>query len=628
MSTVPAEDRRDSLIAIVLYGAIVAGLHVVPRLVPIRRGVISAAAAEGYNTDAAFWTTVVWAAVTVLVFALRQRTIARADPPAHAPATGHLEWGVLTATFALFAAAYCPLFLGRYGPYMEDIYFLSAIDRMDCGQLPYRDFAFLYGPLMIYPVAAWSQLFGASMASYYSFLALLEGVQFALLMGVLQYLVPSRRYQYLVFVLLMPFLFNTLLGLNYNGMRWLAPTLVIVLAAHRPYGLRENVLCGTLLGIHLAYSHEYAIAGLAALIGMYAVTFLLGERAASVRAASTVAAVSAVTWLSVAAVVLRASFPSYIEHAREVVGMMSSGHAGFQFYWTANSLALFGLLTIACVAIGKGLALRAAGALLAADRLMIGALVFALVLLKSGLTRSDHWHLNAGFLALFLAVLLPLPVGRMGLTASARRTALWLVAVASLTYVVGIAPTGSLYASSYLRGLRDTLSGTRTSLVDATRSGSIEFERTQPRADIVALGRYLAEPERADRPVLFYGRAWALPHLVGVCPQDYKLDDLMYTEFNHPEAAYLRDHPDALVVMRRDDYWRLYHAADASASAPRVPLTPMKQLGRWLSTPHYDSTDLEGRLQDETRERLTGSYIRSTYRRAAEFGDNVVLASN
>src|SRR4030095_3280852 len=61
----------DGLLAIALFLTLVVGLVVVPRLVPADAGVVSAAAARGFNTDAAFWTLLAWAALTLSVFGLR-----------------------------------------------------------------------------------------------------------------------------------------------------------------------------------------------------------------------------------------------------------------------------------------------------------------------------------------------------------------------------------------------------------------------------------------------------------------------------------------------------------------------------------------------------------------------------
>ncbi|HYQ72172.1 MAG TPA: hypothetical protein VET88_09630, partial [Gammaproteobacteria bacterium] len=313
----------------------------------------------------------------------------------------------------------------------------------------------------------------------------------------------------------------------------------------------------------------------------------------------------------------------YFDNVAEVVGMMSKGHAGFRFYWTVNSLVLFGLLTLSIAAIGRGLFPEKQERMLPGDRLLVGGVLCAIVMLKSGLTRADLWHFNAGFLTLLFAFLLPLPAGAMAITGMQQKVAKGLVVMASVTYLVGIAPTGSLYVTSYLHGFVDTLSHRGMSVESVTRVSNFEIERTEPRSQYVELGRYLAAPERAGRPVLFYGRAWWVPPLVGVCAGGYKLDDLMYSEFSRPESEYLKQHPDALIVMRVDDYESLYGLREKHA---RMEMTPFKRLGRLLSTVHYDATSIESQLKDKARERLTGRSLPKTHTRVAQFGDHVVLA--
>jgi hypothetical protein len=635
MTRVPVISRRDGVLMGVLYALLVAGLIVIPRLIPSDPAVMSAAAVDGYSTTAAFWTVLAWALLVTGTFAARQRrgqfndAGARYEPSAASGhdegRPGHLDWRELLVVFAVFAAAYFPPFLARYGPYSEDLYFLAALARMDCGQLPYRDFGFLYGPTMIYAAWAWSQLFGAGLGSYFGLLALIEGLLFALLMGVLQRLVPQRRQRYLVFLLLLPFLFNNLFGLNYNGLRFLVPTLAVVLAALRPHDRAATVGCALLLGIHLTYSHEYALAALIAILGMHAVLFLRGQRRESLLAASTIGFGSAAIWLAVTLLLLRDTMASYLEFSAQVVSMMSAGHAGFRFYWTANSLALFGLLTMACLIVGRRVGSGTVATLEAGGRLMLGGVLFALVALRSGLTRADLWHLNPSFLPLLLAFLLPVSI-RVIPHAGLRRLALGLVLIASLSFLVGIAPMGSLYVTSFLRGAVDVLSATPTGAQAGSRVRGIETERTHPRADLLALSSYLNGPERADQPVLFYGRTWDVPPRIGVCPAHYKLDDLMYSEFSRREAAFLEEHAATLIVIREEDYTRLFGLSDGDASHAALVLTPAKQLGRWLSTVHYDSAETEARLQDEARERLTGGYVRSRYAPAARFGDLVVLS--
>jgi hypothetical protein len=216
----------------------------------------------------------------------------------------------------------------------------------------------------------------------------------------------------------------------------------------------------------------------------------------------------------------------------------------------------------------------------------------------------------------------------MAVTGSRRTVASGLVVVASVTYLIGIAPTGSLYATSYVRGFIDTMTNRGAEVEVETRNPSVELERTEPRAHFVRLGQYLAEPDRAELPVLFYGPAWDISPLVGVCPEDYKLDDLMYSEFRRPEAVYLEENPGALIVIRTRDYEYLYGLSSAISPVVDRNLTPTKKLGRWLSTVHYDAANVQNQLHREARARLTGARLPITHRRSVEFGNYTVLEPN
>lgn len=621
---------RRTLTPLAFYAGFVLLLVTVPRWIPPQSSGLSAAAADGYNTDAAFWAVLAWSLVGILFFANRHRRTAPQDtlPPPAPAGPGRTQWLEILVVFALFAGAYFPPFLARHAPFSEDQYFLTVLQRMHCGQVPYRDFAFLYGPLMIYPVWGWAQVFGYSMTSYFAYLATFEGAQFALLVAVLQRVLPDRRSRYVVLLVVLPFLLDTLLGFNWNAMRRMIPVFVALLVSLRPYDRLALGSAAAVLGLHLAYSHDYAFGALAAVLGMYGLSFLRGDGWRAVRAGALVACGSALVWLAVAWLLLGVDLVAYIEHAREVVRKMSAGHANFTFYWTANSLALFGLLALACMAMGRGLLQPRSQPLATGDRMLAVALGYAIVVLKSGLNRCDLWHLDAAFLVLIFAFLIPLPTALFRLHGGEPRIAFALVVACSLTYVIGIAPTGSHYAIRYLKGFVDVVATRESEPRDvATRTVCLELERSEPRPHLVAMARLLARDDLASRPVYFYCRAWHLAPFVGVCPIGYGLDDLLYSEDQRPAAEELRAHPDALVVTRRDDYERLYGGKDAASSPPtREPdLTAMQEIGRWLATAHYDSKPLEEWVKCREHDRRIGVVIRSRYQMLGEFKDYIVL---
>ncbi|MGL4280571.1 MAG: hypothetical protein ACRCS0_09400, partial [Albidovulum sp.] len=251
------------------YGLLLA---VVPRLIAAAPAepVVSAAFAQGYNAPLAYWVALLWSLVLIAAGWHLARRSGESPPAATAGSCGRLVPLELVAVFAIFFLAYFPLFLTRQGPHIEDHGFILAMLRMACGQIPYRDFEFLYGPAMIYSLWWWAQIFGVSMKSYYSFLAVQEAVQFTLMMAVLQLTIRDRRMRFLAFVILAPFLINTLLGVNWSAMRRLLAVFALLLAATRPFDIRTNLAVGVTVGLYATYSHEYAAATLAGIGLIYA----------------------------------------------------------------------------------------------------------------------------------------------------------------------------------------------------------------------------------------------------------------------------------------------------------------------------------------------------------------------
>ncbi len=588
----------------------------VPHLIPIPSDTraISAAAARGYNAPVAYWVAVLWSVFVLGLAAILSRRWASATPvrAAGAPAV-RLYPTEIVGIFVVFFLAYFPLIVARYGPMMEDHGFIVSLFRMACGQVPYRDFEFFYGPSMIYGLWGWAQVFGPSLKSYYSFLATQEAVQFAILTVALQLTITDRRWRILVFIILAPILVDTMLGLNWSAGRRLIAVFALLLAAARPFDLRANIAVGVIVGLYATYSHEYAAATLVGIGAMYGAALLGPDRLRSLRSGPVVAATTLLTYAIGIYALLGTGWRDYLAAVRRVVGVMSQGHLSFEFYWTVNSIALFAVLAIAIVGLGAALP-RFRERAFSGDLLLVGAVGFALVTLKSGLNRADHWHLGAAFLPLFFVFLTDMPRRAVHLSKGVDRAAVVLIAVASATYLVGIYPTGRYYADSFYLGARDIKRGVPTAAVDQAdfRDISTEPERSYADPTFSAIGRYLGAPERAHRPVLYYGRAWAASPRIGVCPQDYKMDALMYSANEFPEWAFLQQNPESYVVMVQRDYARVFGLKDPESTRER-PFSMPKWLASWLATVHFRQGPLEHKLLNAVRDSATGTYVREHY---------------
>ena len=141
MDTNMAQSR--GVLALSLFGLLGFAILMVtvPKIIPGTENphVISAALDRGYNAPVAFLVAVLWSVVLLAGAALFLRRDP-ADPKLMPDVTcGRLVPWELIAVFALFFIAYCPWFVARYGPHMEDHGFIMSMFRMADGQLPFRD---------------------------------------------------------------------------------------------------------------------------------------------------------------------------------------------------------------------------------------------------------------------------------------------------------------------------------------------------------------------------------------------------------------------------------------------------------------------------------------------------------
>ena len=617
-------------------------LAVVPAWFPVNPSIVSAAAAEGYNNNVAYVGMVLWALTGLAIFAIFQRSTNYRNkqpvgldidlaPEVASPRANRFRSLEIAVVFLGAVAMYFPIFLAKYGPFIEDEVFLNVLLRMQSGQQPYVDFEFLYGPLMIYPAHLWTKLFGYSMVSFYSYLALLEALPFVALLAVLQRYFSKPLIRYAVFLLIAVLLFNTLLGPNQNAIRKLLPVFLILLITVRPRSLMTIAAGSLLLGLQLSYSHEYGVAALVGILGMYGFLAVRERDVSYVRFALATLIISASVWYASSALLLGEGFSSYIVETVYLSRQFGAGEAGFRFYWTLNSLAIFGLIGLACVFIGRGITRPTDTPIGPGDLLLLCGLVYALIGLKSGLNRADLWHLNPPILVLVVAFLLPSAKSLFAYSNRIRWVATTLIVIIAATYLVGILPSGSLYASGLLRGLRDSIAPQATTGVIAvkTRAPTVEIERSHPDLEAIRMGEYLADESRADRPVFFYYDLWELGIYVGVPKTDFINDDFLYSdERGDLLRNYLEEREEVIVVISRPVYERLFGLSNPKEDSElelRYQTSVTKSLAKRLSTVHYQGVETELQLKEQRWERTVGDYVRSHFGLVAEFGDYLVL---
>lgn len=633
--------RRVLVTLCALYGlALLPGLAVLPYWTGVRADVASAASLGGYNNQWAYVFLGAWVAVGLVGFALLQRhgALEPLNDPADGRAMrtlsgGDVGWLEILAVASLAFALHWPPFLAKGGPYYESVYFLNAAHRISSGLLPYREFEFSYGPMILWMLREWTAAFGFSMQAYFWLIALLEAAQFAVLTAALQRLIPARRHRLVTLALLGVLLFNVTLGMNYTAIRWLLPMFAIVLVAARPYS--AGSICGAagLLGLGTAYSHDVGLVGLCAVLAMYVVIGLQHDLRRHVGIAAGIALGAAAVWFATVYAILGALLPDYLGAAAHQLSRRAAGECAFPFHWTLNAAGVMSLLAISVAAVGRGLGRAPAVALETGDRLLVCALAYSLLAMKGGLGRCDMGHLSMAVLVLIVAVRLGWPRRAFSLTPSGRRLAEAAVYVTVVTAAIGYGPAVHGYLSTLARGASDSLV-VRASAGEAagrTRAPSVEAERSRPVRAFVELGEYLADPVRRLRPVYCYNEAWWLYIRVGAFSDVYASDFVTLSdEDGRAQSRLLETRPDTIVVMGRQEYRRVYRVTpDPAAIAGGPAEGELRSLARRVlsrvASVHFTAVALEREAVAGRIDRTVGSYLRQHWAPVQAFGDFVVL---
>ena len=250
---------------------LLAGTCVLPYYFPPRDFVVGASYEVGFNNNVSFLAYLLF--VPLLVFVLARLLPAPTEGPPTRP-----WWKVSRGSHVVAAAvifAHALLFAGLYAykgrfVFGEGLYFQSLLYRMTRGELPYIDFSFYYGPLMLYPAYWLTRLLGLD-AGYGIWFVTTYVVGLLFLYVVVGFCARDARATAGWFTFLALGLFNPLTGLNVTFTRYLFPSVVFLAAAIflRTGGWKYGLAATAILAAALLYSFEIAALSLG-------VTCLLG----------------------------------------------------------------------------------------------------------------------------------------------------------------------------------------------------------------------------------------------------------------------------------------------------------------------------------------------------------------
>lgn len=267
---------------VALAGALVYGTCILPYRFPSQGFVIGASNEVGFNNSISFLAYLV--CIPLMAWLVSRMFPAPDAPPAVPNGVGGFAGAVTIAVVGahvvLFAALYA--YKGRF-VFGEGLYFQSLLYRMSTGEIPYLDFSFYYGPLMLYPAYWLSRLVGLDVAYGIWFIAT-YAIGLAFLYAVLRAILQHERVRAFWFVLLALGLFNPLTGLNETFTRYLFPSMVFLSAAAflQRGGVTRGVSTSVLLSAAVTYSFEVAALSVAAVMLLW-LAFIAVATPSSVR---------------------------------------------------------------------------------------------------------------------------------------------------------------------------------------------------------------------------------------------------------------------------------------------------------------------------------------------------------
>jgi len=241
------------------------GVFVIPYLFPSASAMLSASSLAGFNNSLAYWWYVLALAVVACGVAARSE-----GPPSLPTLTTRPLFGapplavvlIMTGHVALFAALY---WAGRGFVFAEALYFQDVTYRVLAGAVPFVDFNFFYGPLLLYPSVLLSHYFGVSAGYAVAYVLTYLGGLYCVYL-VLAALIQDRRAAVLWFGLFAIGFFNPILGLNYTFGRFLIPVVTIGAIWHcnRQVSVRRWFAAVGLLILAVLCSPEVAVVTTAA----------------------------------------------------------------------------------------------------------------------------------------------------------------------------------------------------------------------------------------------------------------------------------------------------------------------------------------------------------------------------
>lgn len=596
----------DRALAAVAIGLLPVGIFVVPYLFPPPQRMLSASSLVGYNNSLAY----LWYAAFVGLSAVAIARLMRVRPSFSRPVASEPLFSVPPPLVLLLMAGhlvvFAAMYLRQHGFFLaEALYFEDTAYRALAGAVPFVDFTFFYGPLLLYPTVFLSHVVGL-LAGYAVSYVLQYIAGLYLLYVVISALVENRRAAVAWFAVFALGLFNPILGLNYTLLRFMLPAVGLLTAWRCAQGLSvarwaASAACATLA---LLCSPDIGIVTIAAIgcLGLFALfeSFSSGEMQGPLSVFAVPAAGVAVA--GVLLLLIDGTVRPVLAYLRPVVTFAAGGW-NTQIDPSLPVLTLIGCTVL--VATWFWSAWRAPD--LRARRPLIAAYAVMFFLMqRASFGKADIDHIAYSGLPVYLAAVAWSSQSGKGVSRQ------WLVAAA---FIVGVVlPLQFYHAMLFVPSLLQ-----RASAPSALSASSATGPSPTKQAIQASIGRAVQHfgPDR-----LYYMHQleyYRLPVYL-----EYRLKPFMY--YPTLAAAFTADDIERVIQeLRTRPAIVLARRADLSADPPRPYDTHWPYF--LTSSPLPGSTVFNLTLEFQSRlERPLVDFLTTAYTRQFEDGDIVGLA--
>lgn len=258
------------------------GTSLLPFAFPSREIVLGASTEVGFSNTIAY---LVFVLTSIPCAVLVARLMPPGAPTTPVPgASGRLGPRLVVAAVCLahvmlFAAIY--LYRGRF-VFAEGLYFQHPLYRIASGEVPLRDFSYYYGPSMIYPAAWLARVLSLDAAYGVWFVATYVG-GLLLLAFALHTLLRDVRAATFWFVVIAVGLFNPWTGLNVTFVRFVLPTVTLLLVVRFAVDGGRAHFAVALAAVTVALTYVFEVAVIITLTAvLFAVLRIVGDLPAEI----------------------------------------------------------------------------------------------------------------------------------------------------------------------------------------------------------------------------------------------------------------------------------------------------------------------------------------------------------